>query len=224
MKSNGDDFRLASAWPWQLSFLALTAGALAIRTPANVGIYLLLLCVAWNLLFFLWARAERSGMLRQIITFSMLLSLFQVFPDWVLSRILGVLVFPPDGLFKWDTVSGYMALLWAIPASTILVTYCFVKANTNGKIGFAAALAVGALLFIGSEELVWMLPSWYAVNVVMWGHVARYIIVPEIILTVLIILVFERVREKSLAYYVLSAMAVSATYTAAAVTFYYIAG
>lgn len=51
-----------------------------------------------------------------------------------------------------------------------------------------------------------------------------YIIVPEIILTVLIILVFERVREKSLAYYVLSAMAVSATYTAAAVTFYYIAG
>jgi hypothetical protein len=135
-----------------------------------------------------------------------------------------VLVFPPDGLFKWDTVSGYMALLWAIPASTILVTYCFVKANTNGKIGFAAALAVGALLFIGSEELVWMLPSWYAVNVVMWGHVARYIIVPEIILTVLIILVFERVREKSLAYYVLSAMAVSATYTASAVTFYYIAG
>lgn len=224
MQTDRSDFRLASALRWQSIFLVVTAVVLWFRTPANIGFALLLLCVVWDLLFYLWARAERSLRLRQILIFSMVLSVFQVFPDWMLSRHLNVLVFPPDGLFKWDTVSGYMALLWAIPASTILVTYHFVRAKTNGKIGFAAALAVGALLFIGSEELVWMLPSWYAVNVVKWGHVARYIIVPEIILTALIILVFERVRERPLAYYVLSAMAVSAIYTAAAVSFYYIAG
>jgi len=224
MKNDGDNFRLISAWPWQLIFLALTATALAIRTPANVGIYLLLLCVAWNLLFFLWARAERSTTLRQILIFSMLLSIFQVFPDWVLSRILGVLVFPADGLFKWDTVSGYMALLWAIPASTILVAHQVAKSNAGTTAAYAIGLAAGAALFIGSEELVWLLPSWYAVNVVMWGHVARYIIVPELILSALIIFVFERIRNRSLAYYVLSAAAISAVYTAAAVIFYFIAG
>lgn len=224
MQTDRCDFRLASALRWQSIFLVVTAVVLWFRTTANIGFALLLLCVVWDLLFYLWARAERSLRLRQILIFSMVLSVFQVFPDWVLSRHLKVLVFPPDGLFKWDTVSGYMALLWAIPASTILVTYHFVRAKANGKIGFAAALAVGALLFIGSEELVWMLPSWYAVNVVKWGQVARYIIVPEIILTALIILVFERVRDRPLAYYVLSAMAVSAIYTAAAVSFYYIAG
>lgn len=154
----------------------------------------------------------------------MVLSIFQIFPDWVLSRHLNVLIFPPDGLFKWDTVSGYMALLWAIPTSTILVVYYAAKTRSNVKLAYAAALIVGALLFIGSEELVWMLPSWYAVNVVKWGHVARYIIVPELILTALIISVFARVREKSLLYYIFSALGVSATYTAAAVVFYFIAG
>lgn len=224
MPSERSDFRLTSALPWQALFLAITAAVLWFRTPANIGIALLILCVVWNILFYLWARAEASARLRQILVFSMVLSFFQVFPDWVLSRHLNVLVFPPDGLFKWDTVSGYMALLWAIPTSTILVTYYFFKEQLNGKIAYAAALTVGALLFIGSEELVWILPSWYAVNVVKWGHVARYIIVPELILTALIISVFARMREKSLVYYIFSALGVSATYTAAAVVFYFIAG
>lgn len=224
MQPDRGDFRLATALPWQFFFLVITAGALWFRTPANIGIALLILCVVWNILFYLWSRTEASIQLKQILIFSMVLSVFQVFPDWVLSRHLNVLVFPPDGLFKWDTVSGYMALLWAIPTSTTLVTYYAAKARVKGKLAYAAALVVGALLFIGSEELVWMLPSWYAVNVVKWGHIARYIIVPEIILTALIISVFERVREKSLAYYILSALGVSLIYTAAAVIFYFVAG
>ncbi len=224
MQTERHDFRLASALPWQSLFLVISAAVLWFRTPANVGIALLLLCLVWNILFYVWARAEASLRLRQILTFSIILSIFQVFPDWVLSRVLGVLVFPPDGLLKWDTVSGYMALLWAIPASTILVTYHFVRQQANGKLAYLVALVVGALLFIGSEELVWLLPSWYAVNVVKWGHVARYIIVPELILTALIISVFERVRGKNLWHYVFSAMGVSLVYTAAAVTFYFLIG
>ncbi|MFZ5628468.1 MAG: DUF6989 domain-containing protein [Spirochaetota bacterium] len=224
MQADRGDFRLATALPWQFFFLVITAAVLWFRTPANIGIALLILCVVWNILFYLWSRKEASIQLKQILIFSMVLSIFQIFPDWVLSRHLNVLIFPPDGLFKWDTVSGYMALLWAIPTSTILVVYYAAKTRSNVKLAYAAALIVGALLFIGSEELVWMLPSWYAVNVVKWGHVARYIIVPELILTALIISVFARVREKSLLYYIFSALGVSATYTAAAVVFYFIAG
>lgn len=223
MQTERSDFRLVSALPWQSLFLAITAAVLWFRTPANIGIALLILCMVWNLLFYLWARAEASLLLRQILGFSIILSLFQVFPDWVLSRHLGVLVFPPDGLFKWDTVSGYMALLWAIPASQILVAYYVAHERAGKKMAYAAGILVGAILFIGSEELLWMLPSWYAVNVVKWGHVARYIIVPELILTALIISVFEVVREKPRAYYVIGAMGVSAAYTAAAVVFYFIA-
>ncbi|HNL55837.1 MAG TPA: hypothetical protein PKI36_15615, partial [Turneriella sp.] len=146
------------------------------------------------------------------------------FPDWVLSRHLGVLVFPPDGLFKWDTVSGYMALLWTIPASQILIAYSVAHERWGYKLAYAAAILVGAILFIGSEELLWMLPSWYAINVIKWGHVARYIILPEILLSFMIVFVFGRVKEKSLLWYTCGAALVSFIYTAAAVLSYHLMG
>ncbi len=216
--------KLKSASPWLGIFLLLTATALLLRTPETVGRYLLLLTVAWVVLFFGWARNTHSILLLQILRFCVVLSLFQVFPDWVLSRHLGVLVFPPDGLFKWDTVSGYMALLWAIPASQILVAYHFTQERAGTTLAYVAAITVGAILFIGSEELLWMLPSWYAVNVVKWGHVARYIVLPEIFLSFMIVFVFERVKEKSLPWYICGTALVSITYTAAAVLSYFAMG
>lgn len=218
------DFRLKSAILWNTAFLSATAIALYLRTPANIGIYLLGLVVLWDVLFFFWARTERSTALNQILRFSMILSLFQVFPDWVLSRILGVLVFPADGLLKWDTVSGYMAGLWAIPASTLLVVYVWMNSRTSKRNAYAAALVVGALLFIGSEELVWLLPSWYATGVKMWGHVAVYIIVPELLLTLMITYAFEWARTKSLAMTACAAASVSVLYTFAAVVFHRLIG
>ncbi len=215
---------LKSGLPWLGIFLLLTATALLLRTPETVGRYLLLLTIAWTVLFLAWARTTHSTLLRQVLLFSVVLSVFQVFPDWVLSRHLGVLVFPPDGLFKWDTVSGYMALLWAIPASQILVAYHVAQERAGKKMAYAAAILVGAILFIGSEELLWMLPSWYAVNVVKWGHVARYIILPEIFLSFMIVFVFGRVRAKSLLWYFCGAALVSITYTAAAGLSYHLTG
>jgi len=209
--------KLKSGLPWLGIFLLLTATALLLRTPEIVGRYLLLLTVAWVVLFFGWARTTHSALLQQILTFSIVLSVFQVFPDWVLSRYLGVLVFPPDGLFKWDTVSGYMALLWAIPASQILIAYHVAQERTGRKMGYAAGILVGAILFIGSEELLWMLPSWYAVNVVKWGHVARYIIFPEILLSFMIVFAFEKVRGRVLRWYAVAGLATSSIYTLAAV-------
>jgi hypothetical protein len=69
-----------------------------------------------------------------------------------------------------------------------------------------------------------MLPSWYAVNVVKWGHVARYIILPEILLSFMIIFVFCRVEERSLLWYACGAATVSLVYTAAAVLSYHLMG
>lgn len=224
MKTSERGFRIQSGLPFLLTFLIFTGALLWLRKPATVGITLLALCIVWDLLFFFWARGEQSATLRQILTFSMVLSVFQVLPDWVLSRHLGVLVFPPDGLFKWDTVSGYMALLWAIPASQILIAHYVAHERTGRKTAYAAGILVGAILFIGSEELLWMLPSWYAVNVVKWGHVARYIIIPEILLSFMIIFAFVKVRERALLWYVLAGLMVSGTYTLAAVMSYYLIG
>ena len=224
MKPTQPAMDLRTAIPWLAGFLAMTAVALFLRTPETVGRYLLLLTIAWVVLFFGWARTTHSASLRQILLFSTILSVFQVFPDWVLSRHLGVLVFPPDGLFKWDTVSGYMALLWTIPASQILIAYSVAHERWGYKLAYAAAILVGAILFIGSEELLWMLPSWYAINVIKWGHVARYIILPEILLSFMIVFVFGRVKEKSLLWYTCGAALVSFIYTAAAVLSYHLMG
>jgi hypothetical protein len=224
MTKTANPVNLRAGIPWLTGFLFMTVIALLLRTPETVGRYLLLLTVAWVTLFFGWARTTNSILLQKILIFSAVLSVFQVFPDWVLSRCLGVLVFPPDGLFKWDTVSGYMALLWAIPASQILVAYFFAKERWGNSMAYAAGILVGAILFIGSEELLWMLPSWYAVNVVKWGHVARYIILPEILLSFMIIFVFCRVEERSLLWYACGAATVSLVYTAAAVLSYHLMG
>lgn len=216
--------KLRSGLPWLGIFLLLTAIILLLRTPETIGRYLLLLTIAWVVLFFGWARTTHSVLLRQILLFSMILSVFQVFPDWVLSRHLGVLVFPPDGLFKWDTVSGYMALLWAIPASQILIAFHVAQTRGGNRLAYAAGILVGAILFIGSEELLWMLPSWYAINVVKWGHVARYIILPEILLSFMIVFAFADVRERAVGWYVLACILVSSLYTLAAVVCYHLIG
>lgn len=224
MDAPTNSVNLRAGIPWLVGFLTLTAVALFLRTPETIGRYLLFLTISWVTLFLGWARTTHSLLLRKILLFSVVLSVFQVFPDWVLSRHLGVLVFPPDGLFKWDTVSGYMALLWSIPASQILVAYFFAKERWGNRMAFAAGILVGAILFIGSEELLWMLPSWYAVNVVKWGHVARYIILPEILLSFMIVFVFRRVQEAPLLWYACGAALVSLVYTAAAVLSHHVMG
>ena len=126
--------------------------------------------------------------------FAMILSLFQIFPDWFLSAQLGILALPEDGLFKIGTVSGYMGGLWVIPIT--LIVYIGRRIETRfstPKAYFAVGLA-SLLIFGGSEQTSWMISAWHAQNVIMVGGTAIYILIPEIILGLSSFFCFQQIE------------------------------
>jgi hypothetical protein len=128
----------------------------------------------------------------QIWKFLMPLSLLMVFPDWFLSDVLGVLVFPEDGFPKIGTVSGYMAGLWSIPL--FLIVYTGIKLEERSVSIYGTCLWVGffsLLIFGGAEATSWMLNSWYAQNVTKVYGVATYVLIPEMILGIVTYLAYQ---------------------------------
>ena len=53
------------------------------------------------------------------------------------------------------------------------------------------------LIFGVAEQTLWMIGSWYAQNVVMLGHMAVYIIIPEIILGFSTYYYYGKIKEKN---------------------------
>ncbi|MCW7468019.1 DUF6989 domain-containing protein [Leptospira kanakyensis] len=120
------------------------------------------------------------------------LSIFMVFPDWFLSSALQILVFPEDGFFKIGTVAGYMAGLWVIPLFVCVYTGIKLEEMSVSIIGTGLWVGIIALIIFGtSEATMWVLGSWYAKDVKMWGHVAYYVLVPEMILGITTYLAYQ---------------------------------
>ncbi|MEQ8350649.1 MAG: hypothetical protein RH862_04150 [Leptospiraceae bacterium] len=205
-------------------FAALCAGTLLIPVPA--GWHFLLLVLFFALLFggFSFLNRERFPELWAIWLFSTIVSIFQVLPDWFLSAVLGVLVFPEDGVLKIGTVSGYMAGLWAIPFFFILLSgrlyqgaFTSEQWLSHGSEFKAALLCgfVGLLIFAASEASLWMLGSWYARNVSMVGHVAVYVLLPEFMLGFFLYQHFHLSQNKPWFYWIFNGFKISLLYTGA---------
>ncbi len=128
--------------------------------------------------------------IRRLQLFSLLISVFMVFPDWVLSRQFDVLVFPEDGLPQIDTVAIYMLALWSLPATMIVLSGEL--ARERGMNPWLIVSLTTLIVFIGSEATLWVLGSWYAQNVFLIGHLALYIIIPELIFGLLVYIAFLR--------------------------------
>jgi hypothetical protein len=188
----------------------------------ETGIKLLILVVLYNIVLPVTAKLRGYDLWINIWLFALILSVFQVFPDWFLSRQLGVLVFPEDGFLKIGTVSGYMAGLWAIPVFVIVYVSARVSERISARSGYWAAALLALVIFGASEETVWMLPSWYARNVAMVSHTAVYIIIPEIILGVSCLYAFEQIREKKNWIKIPAAFLVMLLYLGAAAFFYFV--
>jgi hypothetical protein len=205
------------------AFAVVCAALLAAPVPSGVGIKLLALVVLYNIalpaLSMLRGHAEWTGLWK----FAFLVSVFQVFPDWFLSAQLGVLVFPEDGLFKIGTVSGYMAGLWAIPFFIIGFLGLRVEARLGGRSALIAVALASLAVFGMSEMTSWMLPSWYAVNLKgMAGHVALYILVPEIILGLSFYRAFRSVEGQGFARALIGGFLVMLLYLGSACFFYFL--
>ncbi len=78
------------------------------------------------------------------------------------------------------------------------------------------------VIFAGSEQTLWMLPSWPAQNVHMIGHIAVYIIVPEILLGLAAYFAYQHVTQLSHWYKFPAAFSVMLFYLGSAAFFYFL--
>jgi hypothetical protein len=154
--------------------------------------------------------------------FAFMLSLFMIWPDWFLSAQLDVLVFPDDGFFMIGPVSAYMAGLWSIPLFVLIFVGIEVSKRKSYSLTYLIIAVLTLLIFGIAEETMWMLPSWYAQNVTMIGHIAVYIILPEIFLGLSTFFCFTLVRTRSIWMQILGAFTVMILYMGNISFFYFL--
>lgn len=197
---------------------------IVILIPFNIGIglKLFILVVIYNLIIGLIGIWRKYKVWIGVWLYVLILSIFQIFPDWFLSAKLGVLVFPEDGLIKIGTVSLYMMGLWAIPL--FLITFIGTSFQERySKLSTYLVVTLLSLIIFGlAEQTMWMLQSWYAQNVTMIGHVALYIIIPEIILGLSTYFGFKVIQEKSHLFKIPVAFSIMLLYLGSAAFFYFL--
>ncbi|TXT55997.1 MAG: conserved membrane protein of unknown function [Candidatus Thorarchaeota archaeon] len=193
-------------------FAIFTIVALILPLGVQIGPRLFVLVIAYNLMIpiggYYWGHRDWIA----LWSFSFLVSLFMIFPDWFLAAELGVLVFPADGLFKIGPVSGYMAGLWTIPIFIIVFIGREIQKNHSYMKSYLVVAILSLVIFFTAEATMWMLPSWYAQNVAMIGPVAIYIIIPEIILGITAHVAYDIIIERSVFAYILAAFSVMIIY------------
>ncbi len=205
-----------------LIFTVVCVAVLILPLGMVVGLKMLVLVVLYNVATPLVAVRYPKNEWYHIWIFSLLISLFQVIPDWFLSAQLGVLVFPDDGFVKIGDVSAYMAGLWTIPLLMIIFIGKRVQTRFSQPAAIWAVAISSLLIFAGSEETMWMIPSWHAVNVTMIGHIAVYLIIPEIILGLSAFFAYETIQKRSHWLKIPAAFLIMVLYTGSLSVFYFL--
>lgn len=205
-----------------LIFTAVCAAVLIAPVGIEPGIRMLFLVLLYNLAVPLYGAWKHHDDWINLWLFALILSMFQVFPDWFLSAQLDILVFPEDGLVKIGTVSAYMAGLWTIPIFLIVYTGKRIQSRYSRSAAYVSVALVSLVIFGGSEQTLWLLSSWYAKNVVMIGHVAVYIVIPEIILGLASFFCFEQIKERGHLVKIPCAFLVMQLYLGSACFFYFL--
>jgi hypothetical protein len=192
--------------------------------PINIGagVKLFILVIVYSIVMAGYGILKKDSEWFGIWLFSSILSIFQVFPDWIIADILKAIVFPEDGLFKIGSVSGYMAGLWTIPIFLIIFISEKISAGVSKPAAYMASGIIAFLIFFMSEQTVWLIPSWYAVNVRMIGFSAVYILIPEIILGLGAYRCYEEIKGRSHWIKVPAAFIVMLLYTGSVVFFYFL--
>ncbi|TFG25765.1 MAG: hypothetical protein EU533_00755 [Promethearchaeota archaeon] len=189
----------------------------------QVGLKLFILVIIYNLLIPVISLYRKHQEWIKIWSFSFLISIFQIFPDWFLSAELNILVFPEDGLFKIGTVSGYMIGLWTIPLFIIILIGTKLQDKKSNLLTYCLVAIISLLIFGISEATMWLLPSWYPQNVtLLFEHLAIYIIIPEIILGVSSYYFFKNYKDNSIYYRLITAFTVMIIYMGYISFFYFL--
>lgn len=205
-----------------LAFVIICIIVLLIPVPNYMGIKLFILVVIYNIILPVCGYLRGHSEWLNIWLFVFLLSLFQIWPDWFLSAELGILAFPEDGFLKIGTVSLYMAGLWVIPLFLIIFIGLRIQERYSKKIVYLNIGILSFLIFGIAEQTMWMLQSWHAQNVTMIGHIALYIIIPEIILGISTYFGYELLQEKKQLLKIPVTFVIMLLYLGNAVFFYFL--
>ncbi|RZI92770.1 MAG: hypothetical protein EOO67_07925 [Microbacterium sp.] len=185
------------------------AAALSLDPPAQ-GWAVLGCVVAYAVALVAVCRTAGRSDLAALAGFLVLVSLFQVLPDWVLADLVGTLRFPDTGGPRVDDVIPLaMAAMWVAPLFAAV-------ALSGGRPGRAALLA-GAI-FLGTELLAPTLDLWEPIGDThrVLG-VAVYVVPAEAALGWATATAFGLVRDKALPVRTGAALAVSTFYLGALV-------
>jgi hypothetical protein len=198
---------------FHLFFAAAAAGVFyALRAP-DLGWAILALVAIYNLLLPLIASRGGHRDWMELWLFLLPLSVLQVLPDWVLSQQFGILVFPDLGGPHIGMVPAYMAGMWVIPLFWILWL--------AGRSGLTAA-ALGLLLFGAAEWMAQPLHLWHAQHVGEVFGVARYVLVPELLLGWAAAYAYNNTRDSNPLARLGAAVCVTTFYTGALVLAYFL--
>lgn len=192
-----------------LALLVGGAVALSLDPPAQ-GWGVLVCVVAYVAALLVVCRVGGRSDLFALAGFLTFVSVFQVFPDWVLADLVGTLHFPDRGGPRVDDVIPLaMAVMWVAPL--------FAAIALSGGRPARAALLAGAI-FLGTELLAPSLGLWEPTGEArrLLG-VAVYVVPAEVALGWAAATAFARVRARALPVRVGAALAVSTFYLGALV-------
>ncbi|MHA3964438.1 MAG: DUF6989 domain-containing protein [Candidatus Thorarchaeota archaeon SMTZ1-45] len=180
-------------------FAILTAMTLLIPVTAPISAKLLIVVIIYNGLVMLQGLRIGFEEWMSIWTFSFILSLLMVFPDWYLSETLGALQFPVDGFpMIGGAIPIYMAGLWTMPFFIIVFTGVQVQQRKSGKLAFIVVSILTVLIFVLAELTLVYLPSWSATVSGMTGNLAWYIIIPELFLGLSTFISYKIIKDKKI--------------------------
>ncbi len=78
------------------------------------------------------------------------------------------------------------------------------------------------VVFVGSEAVAWRIPIWHAQNVAMVGGVALYVVIPEILLGLATLRVFQATGARPLVVRLAGAVALMLFYLGALICCYFL--
>ena len=198
---------------FHVAFALLALAGLALPAP-DLGWRLLGLVVVYSVALPLIGRARGHDEWVPLWGFLALVSLFQVIPDAFLASVLGTLNFPETGGPRLGLLPLAMAGMWTIPLWITVFTARQLDGGSLRRGLWIAALVCGIVL-VSSEATLWAVPIWEAVGVTTVGHVAVYVIVPEILLGAVTYLAYMNTRDQSWAVKLAAAGLVSLVYLGA---------
>lgn len=163
---------------------AVVALACLLAPVGSLGLRVLLLTVGYSLAIL--ALAMRTGDRVLLAFWSTLapMSILMVLPDWFLSAVLGILVFPDTGAPYIGTMPLFMAFMWTIALLPVMLLGWVMESLRGLNTALVAVVAAGLVMFTLAEFAAPLVPLWHPQNVATVGGVAPYVLLPEVGLTI----------------------------------------